>query len=88
MTTDTHVPLTDSDKKKLVSLLKAGLTDNRVKYHRAPFDHPELKVPNGHRSEDGEVTDDGTGKATDSLLTIPAAGRLGYSKPLSKFLNQ
>ncbi len=90
-TTDTLIPLTDSDKKKLVSLLKAGLTDNRVKYHRAPFDHPELKVPNGHRSEedeDDEVTNDGTGKATDSLLTIPAAGRLGYSKPLSKFLNQ
>jgi cytochrome c peroxidase len=34
------------DKLALVAFLKS-LTDDRVRYERAPFDHPELRVPNG-----------------------------------------
>jgi cytochrome c peroxidase len=38
--------LSDYQKAALVVFLK-GLTDERVRYHRAPFDHPQLIVPNG-----------------------------------------
>lgn len=38
--------LMNFQKAALVAFLK-GLTDERVRYHRAPFDHPQLVVPNG-----------------------------------------
>ncbi|MFN7918561.1 MAG: cytochrome c peroxidase [Bryobacteraceae bacterium] len=40
--------MTESQKASLVAFLKA-LTDERVRYEQAPFDHPELCVPSGHR---------------------------------------
>ncbi|MEH2336898.1 cytochrome-c peroxidase [Nostoc sp.] len=64
------------EKQQLVAFLK-GLTDERVRYEKAPFDHPQLFVPNGHPGNSTSVTNDGTGKATDSLLEIPAVGRYG-----------
>jgi len=76
--------LTDQDKEDLVAFLLA-LTDERVRYQRALFDHPELFVPNGHPGNHTAVTDDGSGKATDSLLKIPAVGRDGGA-PLRNFL--
>ena len=66
--------LTAAEKDALVAFLK-GLTDERVRFHRAPFDHPQLFVPNGHPGNEASVTDDGTGKATDQLREIPAVGR-------------
>lgn len=39
--------LTALDKLALVDFLKNALTDCRVEKSRAPFDHPELPVPNG-----------------------------------------
>ncbi|MEI1376963.1 MULTISPECIES: cytochrome-c peroxidase [unclassified Nostoc] len=68
--------LKPEDKQALVAFLKA-LTDERVRYEKAPFDHPQLFVPNGHPGDSTYVTDDGTGKATDSLLEIPAVGQNG-----------
>jgi cytochrome c peroxidase len=38
--------LSDYQKAALVAFLK-GLTDERVRYNRAPFDHPQLMIPNG-----------------------------------------
>ncbi len=38
--------LTDAEKHALVAFMLA-LTDDRVKYERAPFDHPSLTVNNG-----------------------------------------
>ncbi len=70
--------LTPEEKQDLVAFLK-GLTDERVRLDKAPFDHPQLFVPNGHPGDSTNVTDDGTGKATDSLLQIPAVGRNGGS---------
>jgi len=70
--------LTPVEKQALVAFLK-GLTDERVRLEKAPFDHPQLFVPNGHPGDSTDVTDDGTGKATDSLLQIPAVGRNGGS---------
>jgi hypothetical protein len=37
--------LTDEEKAGLVALLKA-MTDERVRYQKKPFDHPQLFVPN------------------------------------------
>ena len=58
-----------------------GLTDDRVRYHQAPFDHPALQIPNGHPGDTRSVTSDGKGQATDSFIQIPAIGKngLGYS---------
>ena len=76
--------LTDAEKSDLVAFLTA-LTDERVRLEKAPFDHPQLFVPNGHPGNTTSVTDDGTGKATDNLLEIPAVGRKG-GKGTSNFL--
>lgn len=63
-----------------------ALTDDRVRYHRAPFDHPELFVPDGHPGTPTSVTDDGTGRATDHLMRVPPVGRSGYAQPFRSFL--
>ena len=68
--------LSSAEKQELVAFLK-GLTDERVRYQKAPFDHPQLFVPNGHPGNSNYVVNDGTGKATDSLLEIPAVGKNG-----------
>jgi cytochrome c peroxidase len=68
--------LSPEEKQELVAFLK-GLTDERVRYQKAPFDHPQLFVPNGHPGNSNYVINDGTGKATDSLLEIPAVGKNG-----------
>lgn len=62
-----------------------SLTDDRVRYRRAPFDHPELFVPDGHETRDGRPLDDGTGVALDRMRAIPAVGRDG-APPLPGFL--
>jgi len=49
------------------------LTDERVRYERAPFDHPELYVPDGADPDDPSV---------DLLLHIPAVGAAGRPDPL------
>ncbi|MDZ8187780.1 MAG: cytochrome c peroxidase [Nostoc sp. ChiSLP02] len=68
--------LSQEEKQQLVAFLKS-LTDDRVRYERAPFDHPQLFIPNGHPGDTTKVTNDGTGNATDSLLELPAIGRNG-----------
>ncbi len=63
-------------KAALVAFLKA-LTDERVRYEKAPFDHPELRIPNGHPGDTDSVTDRGDGAATDDFKVIPAVGANG-----------
>ncbi len=53
----------------LVAFMKS-LTDERVRLQKAPFDHPELVIPNGHS---GVVN----GLAQDQLITLPAVGMNG-----------
>lgn len=77
--------LSEEAREAVVAFLKS-LTDERVRYHRAPFDHPQLFVTNGQPGDQTSVTNDGTGKATDSLLEIPAVGRNGLTSPLVNFL--
>ncbi|TMA57793.1 MAG: DNRLRE domain-containing protein, partial [Deltaproteobacteria bacterium] len=63
-------------KANLVAFLKT-LTDDRVRFESAPFDHPQLFIPNGHPGDAAAVTNDGTGKATDTLVEVPASGAAG-----------
>jgi cytochrome c peroxidase len=77
--------LTDEEIDAVVAFLEA-LTDDRVLYRRAPFDHPQLFVPNGHPGNWTYVLDtDGDGKADDLMVEIPAVGAAG-STPLPGFL--
>ena len=83
--------LTPEAKQAVVAFLK-GLTDERVRYQKAPFDHPQLFVPNGHPGDQNSVTndpniqtEDGVQQATDDLLEIPVVGRNG-GDPLPNFL--
>ena len=68
------VDFDEADEEPLVEFLQA-LTDYRVQYEMAPFDHPQIMVPNGGTADFPE------------LLTIPAVGANGRKKPLATFLN-
>jgi cytochrome c peroxidase len=72
--------LTQPEEQAIVAFMMAT-TDVRVKYHRAPFDHPSLTVSYGS-SGGNTVTDDGTGQSADDYITIPAVGSAGYQQPL------
>lgn len=68
--------LSSKEVNDLIAFLLT-LTDERVRKRTTPFDHPQLFVPNGHPGSHTSVTNDGTGKATDQLLEIPAVGASG-----------
>ncbi|WP_242056362.1 MULTISPECIES: cytochrome-c peroxidase [unclassified Nostoc] len=68
--------LTEQEQADLVAFMKA-LTDDRVRDEKAPFDHPQLLVPNGHQGDSTFVTSGGNGKAKDRFLEIPAVGKYG-----------
>lgn len=70
--------LTYTQKAALVAFIKST-TDPRVRSNAAPFDHPELIIPGGHPGDQLSTTDDGTGKAVDNLIVLPAIGRNGSS---------
>ncbi|MDB5905523.1 MAG: Di-heme cytochrome c peroxidase [Betaproteobacteria bacterium] len=78
--------LTTVEKNALVAFLK-GLTDERVRWHRAPFDHPQLFVSDGHPGNQSSVTAGRSWKAVDKLREIPAVGARGYARPLPDFLS-
>jgi cytochrome c peroxidase len=77
--------LSEEEKTSLVAFL-VSLTDERVRYERAPFDHPQLFVTNGHPGDGNAVTNDGTGQATTTLLELPAVGAKGTNTPQPNFL--
>jgi len=62
-------------KADLVAFLKS-LTDERVRRAAAPFDRPQIFVPNGHPGNERSVTQR-HGQAVDSLLEIRATGPTG-----------
>ncbi|XXX78999.1 cytochrome c peroxidase [Sorangium sp. So ce134] len=57
------------------------LTDERVRRQQAPFDHPQLFVPNGHRGDTAAVRPSERGDAEDLVLQIPAVGAEGGPLP-------
>lgn len=79
-----NLDLTSEEIDDLVAFMLA-LTDERVRHRQAPFDHPQLFVPNGHVGDTIAVEDDGRGIAVDEFLEIPAVGASGGS-PLPNFL--
>ncbi len=68
--------LSDQDIDDLVAFLKS-LTDPRVKWERAPFDHPEIFVPAGHVGDENFVEARLNGTAKDEWLRIPEVGKNG-----------
>jgi len=67
--------LTPDQMNGLIAFL-LSLTDDRVRFEQAPFDHPQLFVPNGDSVP-----------GTDNMVEIPAAGAAGAQTPLQRFLN-
>ena len=71
--------MSSQDQHDLVAFLKT-LTDERVRWEQAPFDHPGLKVPHGHLNQGSAALGDQV--AEDDFLIIPAVGRNGRSPEL------
>jgi cytochrome c peroxidase len=82
---DQGLGLTEEQKTSLVAFL-VSLTDERVRHERAPFDHPQLFVTNGHPGDQNAVTNDGTGQATTTVIELPAVGANGTTTPQPNFL--
>jgi cytochrome c peroxidase len=80
-----NLGLSEEEKTSLVAFL-ISLTDERVRYERAPFDHPQLFITNGHPGDQNAVTNDGTGQATTTVIELPAVGRNGTTVPRPNFL--
>jgi cytochrome c peroxidase len=73
---------TPAQKASLVAFLKA-LTDDRVRYERAPFDHPELCVPVGHTATEADPAYPRS--AIDQTALIEGVGATGNLVPLRTF---
>ncbi len=69
--------LTPEEKAALLAFL-VSLTDERVRFQQAPFDHPQLFIPNGPGAPRMIMPG-------DPLFEIPAVGRFG-GQPQKKFL--
>jgi len=80
-----NLNLTEEEKTSLVAFMQS-LTDDRVRFERAPFDHPQLFITNGHPGDQNAVTNDGTGQATTTVIELPAVGANGTSVPQPNFL--
>jgi hypothetical protein len=81
------IGFTRTEKEDLVAFLIA-LTDERVRFQQAPFDHPALNVPNGHPGDEYSTTMDqlfGGSQAEDVARAIPAIGSSGAASPLTSF---
>jgi cytochrome c peroxidase len=85
-----QIRLNPQERTAVVAFMKA-LTDDRVRYQRAPFDHPSLCIPTGHEeAAEGILAADTTdgrfaSSALDRWALIPAVGRNGDTAPLQTF---
>ena len=70
------IPAMTPDEIDAIVAFLETLTDERVLFQRAPFDHPQLIVPNGHRVKSGADAN-GDGLADDMFVEIPAVGAAG-----------
>ena len=75
------------DQAALVDFL-VSLTDDRVRYNRAPFDHPQLALSAGSMGDEVAVLQDLTlaGQAQDAILMLPATGSGGQATAIAPFL--
>jgi len=80
--------MNDAGKQRIVDFL-LSLTDDRVRWEKAPFDHPELFVPNGSPGDEVSVQC-GTASTCTEYIHLPAVGTAGRSAeglpPLGTFL--
>jgi len=80
--------LSAENREDLLNFLKS-LTDDRVRYEKAPFDHPELVVPHGHTGNNVLITTThalNDNFAADEYFTVPAVGAEGRGiNPLHPF---
>jgi len=74
-----------SDEADAVVAWLESLTDERVRIASAPFDHPQLFVPNGHRVNERRGERGRHGFAEDDMVEIPMTGVAG-GPPLPGFL--
>jgi cytochrome c peroxidase len=85
-----QINLNANARAAVVAFLRA-LTDDRVRFQRAPFDHPSLCVSNGHTEvAPGSVALDvsdsrNTTSAADRWALVPAVGSGGSPVPLQTF---
>jgi cytochrome c peroxidase len=70
------VQLAEGDEEAVIAFLLA-LTDERVRFEKAPFDHPQLSIPAG----------DGLQGGAELFIELPAVGAAGQATPLKPFLN-
>jgi len=89
----TPLGLTTQEKTDLVDFLRNALTDPRTVAQAAPFDHPQIFLPDGHPADPNgyPVTNDPNhpGQAADlpyPMLMVPATGKTGTKTPLPTFL--
>jgi len=75
--------LSPDDRAALVAFLKS-LSDDRVRFERAPFDHPELCVPVGQEMAPPPDARFAL-SAADKWALIPGVGRGGNPVPLQTF---
>jgi hypothetical protein len=78
--------LTSAEQTDLVAFLKA-LTDERVRFERAPFDHPSLLLPvDVRRDENGVALRSARAGATrDVMRLLPSVGAGGAATPLQSY---
>ncbi len=77
--------LTENEIRALIAFLKS-LTDERVLHDKAPFDHPQLFIPNGHRGNHHSTKDSNHDElADDEMVELKAVGAEG-GKALHGFL--
>ncbi len=80
------VPNLTSDEVDAIVAFLESLSDDRVLYRRAPFDNPQLFVPNGHIGNDERVVGTSVGRyALDDFYEVTAVGASGGA-PVPGFL--
>ncbi len=75
------IPALTVDEIDALEAFLLTLTDDRVRYRKAPFDHPQLYIPNGHYGDDWYVEDwDWDYLADDEFVTLQAVGAAGSTQ--------
>lgn len=78
-----------NNRADMINYLKS-FTDDRVRYERAPFDHPEVVIFNGHTGDESAVVSGNplnTLLGKDEFMVVPAVGANGSASPLLPFLS-
>lgn len=83
-----QINLSAADQTALVAFMRA-LSDDRVRYERAPFDHPSLCISTGaNELSPGLLESDTSGftaSAAERFGLVPAVGKAGNEVPLQTF---